>query len=243
MLHNNKNQRLSRVSALYKNMLLFSGNDHTFLLKDKNDLYACGLNTYGQLGLGDNANRNEFTPIDWIYGNIKQIACGAEHSFILTDDNKIYSCGRNNEGQLGLENNKNQNIFQKINFDKGEIKEITSGGWHTFILMQNNEMYFTGWNMFESEKPGGWKYVNTFQKVEFDKKEIKEIKEIKCGKDNLFVVQNKGDIHSCGLNNVGQLGLKNNKNVSKLKKIKKNFIKEMPNLNFSIKPKSLFIEL
>ena len=149
-------------------MHLFSGGDHTFLLTEDNILYACGMNTYGQLGVGDNINKSQFTQVNWFQGTIKQISCGKEHSFILTDNNEIYSCGRNIEGQLGSENNLDQNIFRKVNFDKGEIKEIVSGGYHTILLMKNDDMYLTGWNMFKPEKNGKWNFINSFQKIEFN---------------------------------------------------------------------------
>lgn len=33
---------------------------------------------------------------------ISQVACGAEHTFLLTTKNEVYCCGLNIKGQLGL---------------------------------------------------------------------------------------------------------------------------------------------
>ena len=45
---------------------------------------------------------------------IKQIACN-EHTLFLTEDNKVYACGENGAGQLGLSNfNNSDNITPRL---------------------------------------------------------------------------------------------------------------------------------
>ena len=34
--------------------------------------------------------------------DVKQVICGAYHTFILKNDGSIWGCGYNNSGQLGL---------------------------------------------------------------------------------------------------------------------------------------------
>ena len=38
-------------------------SNHTFILEYDGTLWSCGLNNYGQLGLGDTTNRYTFTQI------------------------------------------------------------------------------------------------------------------------------------------------------------------------------------
>ena len=81
---------------------------HTFILKESDELFAFGYNCYGQLGLGDNENRNIPTLI-MQDKTIRQIVCGEDHSFILKESGELFAFGCNNSGQLGLADNNNRN--------------------------------------------------------------------------------------------------------------------------------------
>ena len=61
---------------------------------------------------------------------IRQIACGHEHTLILTADNNVFVFGDNYFGQLGLNHNNRQN---KPVFLMNEISQIVCGAYHTFI--------------------------------------------------------------------------------------------------------------
>ena len=43
--------------------MVASSNYHTMILAQNGTVFACGKNTYGQLGLGDNTDRNTFTEL------------------------------------------------------------------------------------------------------------------------------------------------------------------------------------
>jgi E3 ubiquitin-protein ligase HERC4 len=66
-------------------------------LSEDSKVYVMGSNDYGQLGLGT-SNHLQTTPIYLrsLQGiPIKQIACGAYHSTILTVSGNIFAFGRN----------------------------------------------------------------------------------------------------------------------------------------------------
>ena len=48
-----------------------SFSNHSLILKNDGTLWGCGQNSYGQLGLGDNTDRNTFTQITANTDNIK----------------------------------------------------------------------------------------------------------------------------------------------------------------------------
>ncbi len=78
-------------------------------------MYSCGRNLFGQLGSGNpnTLQKNErghpflpmFTKVDFFGKNnivVEEIACGGEHSAVVTDKGQLYTFGCNNYGQLGL---------------------------------------------------------------------------------------------------------------------------------------------
>ena len=50
---------------------IYCGENHTLILKNDGTLWGCGLNTSGQLGLGDGNNRTTFTQITTNTDDIK----------------------------------------------------------------------------------------------------------------------------------------------------------------------------
>jgi regulator of chromosome condensation len=71
-------------------------------------IYACGLNSYGQLGLGDTDDRTVPALVSSLSapcapgGGIVAICGGSQHSLALTRDGGVFSWGRGDSGQLGL---------------------------------------------------------------------------------------------------------------------------------------------
>ena len=130
---------------------------HTFAICENKKIYCWGRNYDGQLGLGDNKNRNE--PVEFkIEENsspIKQIICGAYHTFAICENNKIYCWGNNNFGQLGLGRikmlgfrfrYKTAPIEFKIEGNSSPIKQIICGANHIFAICENNKIYCWGYN-------------------------------------------------------------------------------------------------
>ena len=85
------------------------------MIKNDGSIWCCGLNDYGQLGFNDVTNRNIFTQVTTnINNDVRQIACGATHTFIIKNDGSVGSCGRNNYGQLGFNDTTDRNTFTII---------------------------------------------------------------------------------------------------------------------------------
>ena len=66
-------------------------------------VHACGYNGYGQLGLGDTTQRNQFVQVA-VLTNIKQIVMGRERytaCAAITNAGALYTWGYNGDGQLG----------------------------------------------------------------------------------------------------------------------------------------------
>ena len=73
--------------------------------------FAWGSTTNGQLGVGaiENENVNAPSVVQQLSGReIRHIACGRNHTLFVLSDGTVYSCGSNDCGQLGRENQRSR---------------------------------------------------------------------------------------------------------------------------------------
>ena len=167
-------------------------NNHIFAKnKENNKIYCWGNNDFGQLGLGDNEDRNE--PVEFkIEGNlspIKQIIYGFGHTFAICENKKIYCWGCNYEGQLGLGDNDNKNkpVEFKIEENLSLIKQIICGEDYTFAICENNKIYCWGRNY--KGQLGLEDNNNRIEPVEFKiEGNLSSIKQIICGEGYTFAI-------------------------------------------------------
>lgn len=175
------------------------GLQSTYLLYNDGTLYVAGNNLYGQLGLGTNgasANVNTFTKVD--VDNVKAVFSYNKSAFIIKNDNKCYSTGFNNQGQLGLGDKNDRNLFSLVSIN--DVKTIACGSEHTVLMTYNNDIYGCG-----KEKCFG----NALQSSLFTKIEQVNIKTIACGNGNTMLIDNKGTLKVAGNNDIYQLGISN----------------------------------
>ncbi len=94
--------QLIRIGTISKpQKIVSSGGQHSLALNADGQVYGFGCNYYGQLGLGDNKDREILTLIPSLT-NIISISSAYYHSLALTADGHVYVFGHNNFGQLGL---------------------------------------------------------------------------------------------------------------------------------------------
>ncbi|KAJ5077439.1 claret isoform a [Anaeramoeba ignava] len=139
---------------------IFSGNssNHVFLLNSNQELFGCGGNEYGQLGLGESIKErkiNKLTKIQNIpKGKIIDIQCGNIHPIMLIENEnqnpkrKLYSCGYS--GYNGLGKNGNTYEFTEIKSSLFEndniILDFSVGNFHSLILTSNGKLIGFGNN-------------------------------------------------------------------------------------------------
>ncbi|KAJ5069539.1 hypothetical protein M0811_02109 [Anaeramoeba ignava] len=143
---------------------IFSGNssNHVFLLNSNQELFVCGDNKYGQLGLPEQLIKTyiiiiqKLTQIQNIpKGKIIDIQCRYGYSIMLIEDEilnhkrRLYSCGI---GYNGLGKNENTYEFTEIKSSLFEndydILDFSVGNKHTLILTTNGKMFGFGNNEY-----------------------------------------------------------------------------------------------
>ena len=185
------------------------GYNCTVILKTDGTVWTCGYNGYGQLGLGNNTSQKIFTKVTTNVSNdVKQIACGVDHTVILKNDGSVWACGYNYDGELGLGNTTSQTIFTQVTTNiNNDVKQIACGGYFTFIIKNDGSVWTCGYNNYGQLGLGAMddNAHKTFTQVTTNINN--DVKQIACGRSFTFIIKNDGSVWCCGYNNRGQLGL------------------------------------
>ena len=184
---------------------VYCGGNYTIILKNDGTLWGCGRNDYGQLGLGDTANRSTFTIIGVNTNNVKSICCGYYHTFMLKNDSTLCVCGRNDYGQLGLgQNTTYKTTFTQITTNTNDIESVYCGYYYTLILKNDGTLWSCGDNGFGQLGLGDTDHRYTFVQIITN---TNNIKSIYCGSSYILILKNDGTLWGCGWNVRGPLGL------------------------------------
>jgi len=90
------------------------GYDYSIALDNTGTVWSCGFNGNGRLGRSGNSQTStDSLFISTNFTNVKDIAAHGAHTIVLKNDNTIWSCGFNENGQLGriTTNNTTNNTF------------------------------------------------------------------------------------------------------------------------------------
>jgi hypothetical protein len=121
------------------------------VLTAQGEVYSFGHNHYGALALGHDGDCSVPEFVRFFEGKIvtKIIAAGY-HSLFLTDDNRLWSCGYNFTGELGVGSKDNSLVPKAISFfqNKSKIISVAVGSQHTLVLLADGELYSWGYNKF-----------------------------------------------------------------------------------------------
>ena len=184
------------------------GYYHTMILKYDGRLYACGHNTYGQLGTGDTTNLSTFTQV---YSNVEQVYCSRYSTFIITRDKRLLACGDSSSGQLGLDLISTEGDAVKVlNFTEvtqgipnvDDIKYMICKESTSAILTKDGRLFGCGYDYNYTLSA-----VNGSMRSVFIESEINNIKDFYLGVNSSFFLKNDGTLWAGGNNSCGELGL------------------------------------
>jgi regulator of chromosome condensation len=140
-------KRVQKKAANFIASAVWAAPYGTFLKEMKTGcIYACGLNSFNQLGMENNEKQLEFFPKLNNFSNVLLIAGGIYHTVVLTGDHKVFTVGRKDFGFLGL-GKLEQNITELTNLASLNIKKITSitcGECNSFALTTEGKLYVWG---------------------------------------------------------------------------------------------------
>lgn len=103
----------TNTGAQFQYIAISAGGGHSLVIDNSNMLWSSGLNTQGQLGLGNNTNINILSLVSTT-NTYFAISAGSSHSIATETTTALWSTGRGMEGQLGIGTNSANNTLQPI---------------------------------------------------------------------------------------------------------------------------------
>lgn len=166
------------------------------------EVYGCGDNRYGQLGLG--TSNNDLYQFSRMLGitAATQIDAGDQHSVILVGGT-VYTVGRNRRGQLGDGRSGDSNSRSSPYAVPGiSNASFVAAGRHHTVVVRGGEVWTTGENSVGQLGLGDKSNRSTFTKVS----NLTNVSMVACGDTHTVCLKTDGTVWSFGEGSVGQLG-------------------------------------
>uniref|UniRef100_A0A669QEJ1 HECT-type E3 ubiquitin transferase n=1 Tax=Phasianus colchicus TaxID=9054 RepID=A0A669QEJ1_PHACC len=167
-----------------------------------------GYSSFGQPGIG--SNLQVIIPEPQVYGfihdrNVKEVACGGNHSVFLLEDGEVYTCGLNTKGQLGHESEGSKP--ELIGALAGQhIVHVACGESHSVALSDQGQVF--SWGAGSDGQLG----LTTIEDAVTVPRLIKKLNQqtilqISCGNWHCLALAAGMVFFTWGQNSYGQLGL------------------------------------
>lgn len=187
---------------------------HSLALTSDGTLYAFGLNTRGQLGIGSTADMwtlpqrlNHLADV----GRASSMACGVEHSAVVMENGSLYTFGRNDYGQLGIDDPNRQLSALPVRVEDGLSKlrslhcEAVACGYYFTVVIADGTLHAFGINDFGQLGLGHNYEVYAPVPVLWDSGDDRFVA-VTCGTGHSLAATTYGRIIAWGRNKDGGLG-------------------------------------
>jgi alpha-tubulin suppressor-like RCC1 family protein len=138
------NQRIRLVAAK-------AGWCHLVVAAEDGAVYTCGSGDYGQLGLGDGLPRRRLMRVPqalFAGSRVVMVSCGYLHTMAVTAAGHAWTCGYNDNGQLGVGDTANRLWFTHV--DAGHLGGarivMSACAWRQSVVVSAEGRVWTfGW--------------------------------------------------------------------------------------------------
>lgn len=174
--------------------------------REEMKIYTWGWGDFGRLG---HSNCNDAflpSPIEFLSGvKIKSVSCGDTHTLVITDDGKLLSFGRNQNGQLGIGTTDDSYQPQEVSALHGKfVTAISCGAEHSICCTQEGKVYSWGWGRYGNIGDG--ETIDRHTPVAVTSLDGLKIEKVACGWRHSMAIDVLGAVYSWGWSKYGQLG-------------------------------------
>ena len=183
----------------------FFSFDDTFVPADffnQGDLFAWGSNTFGELGVGDNSNRQ--TPDIVYYGfyDWKTISSKNNSAAVINYNGSLYTWGNNTDGQLGNGANGAENSSNVPVPITTLCVDVSCGYRHMAIVKNDGTLWSWGNGQYGQLARGSNTNLSNIP-IQISSLSYKKVF---CGNDCTFGINIYDNLYAVGRNDYGQLG-------------------------------------
>jgi len=179
------------------------GTFHTAILLNNGTVRTVGLNSDGQLGVNDVVTRSTVVTVLNISSQAIAIACGRYHTAILLNNGTVRTIGRNNFGQLGVNDVVTRSTVVTVLNISSQAIAVACGAYHTAILLNDGTVRTVGLN-----SPGQLGVNNTIDRsTVVSVLNVSTAIAVACGSTHTAILLNNGTVRTVGRNQFGQLGV------------------------------------
>ena len=214
--HNNDVSLPTPIPTLPKINLISCGFNFTVCVDYEGFIWSFGGNNFGQLGTGNTIDYNVPQKLQFFgISPVVSVSCGYEHTLIITNDDDLWSWGRNDKGQLCHEDTEDLSIPLKTSFS--DISKVSTGYHHSLFQNNKGEIFACGDN---EQGQCGLGHFNSPQITPTLILNVpSNIVQFASGYYQNLFLDSGGNVFSVGYNNFGQLGLGHNTDQNELNKI------------------------
>ncbi|CAM9238533.1 unnamed protein product [Scytosiphon promiscuus] len=192
---------------------------HTVIVTDDDQTWTFGGNTFGQLGHGDRSGRSAPSALACFEGSgVLSVACGLYHTVspppvdvgskkkvVSVADGGLFSFGKNDHGQLGLESGEPRLAPERHRTCTAVVEHLACGYHHTVALVASGE------NATRKAERGHGGSLGRDEKQWMQGGQVpglvgKAIIQVACGSYHTILLDAEGRVYPFGRNNHGQLG-------------------------------------
>ena len=184
-----------------------AGYYHTLALTNGNDVWAWGSNKCGELGNGESGAYKKKPVAVSTSIAVKKIAAGIEHGIALDTSGKIWGCGRNVRGELGMGHTTLIKTFT-VNPNINNIKDISVGAYHTIAVKNDGTVWTWGDNGYG--QLGNGSTASSLTPVQVPG--LSGVIAVDAGHYHSVALKSDGTVWAWGYNYYGQLGRGNTAN-------------------------------
>lgn len=231
---NKKQSNTTQVTVTRKTKTISAGRDHTLVIDDEGNLWACGHNDVGQVGDGTTEDKLNFVNI-CTGKKFKQIYAGQWCSLAIDDENCLFGWGLNYYGTCGyIGGDKEQKVLKPVKIQENlKFKNANTSMSSTLAIDYNGNLWGCGVN--DKYQLGNRQEVKKYPEINLPLQIEDKIKfkQVVTGYYHSMALDEEDHLWTWGINPNGELGDGTKTNRASLKKIKEDtkFIQISANFN------------
>jgi len=186
-----------------------SGIQYSLAINEFGQLYSWGLNSSGQLGLGNTTNRLAPTRVgtasNWVH-----VDSGAGASYAINSSGQLWSWGYNHRGQLGHGDTTNRSTPTRVGSASNWATVAGGGGYwdathitsHALAITTSGQLWAWGYNV--TGQLGDGTTTDRYSPVRIGSES--NWVTVAASLVASYAINNKGELWAWGYNSVGQVG-------------------------------------